>query len=184
MGAPSRSLCLGLLSWGIAALVADAADGADDAAAEWRGHAALLATYLDLRADLSETSFGVPLQVDATVETGSLLGDVYGIIEHPFEAVEEALRKPPVWCDIVTLHFNVKACRFLGASPTADGVGLQLLVETGRKYYVPRSQRSLIVYDLAIRRTPGRYLDVSLAAEEGPLGIRHVRLTLDGEQRE
>lgn len=145
--------------------------GAAEAAAGERG---LLEKYGALRSDLQKNQFGAPIALLSHESKGAVSVDMYGVFNHPFEAVREALRSPDDWCDITLLHINIKACTYRA------GVGESLLtLYSGRKYYQP----PVDAYPLKLRfrvisDQPG-YLSLALDAEEGPLRTKDHRITVE-----
>jgi hypothetical protein len=139
------------------------------------GRASLEATHTQLADALEHSPFGVPLVVEATIEKDTLQGDVYAVLDHPFARVETALADPRAWCDILTLHFNVKSCHPV---PSAGPAPLALSIETGRKLYVPPQGRKPIHYELDASRSKPGFLHATLTAAKGPLGVRNMRVEL------
>jgi hypothetical protein len=67
--------------------------------------------------------------------------DVYGIFDYPFGSVFNVLRVAANWCDIVSLHPNVKACIY------RELTGSWLLTfYFGRKFYQPPEDTRQIIY--------------------------------------
>src|SRR5271170_4997318 len=66
--------------------------------------AALRARYLALQAQLASNPFRRPLHLDSRETPGEVAGDVYAVIDSPFESASSALGAPGDWCDILLLH--------------------------------------------------------------------------------
>jgi hypothetical protein len=165
-----------LLSW-LAVSMAGALAAPLDAPADpvLPGRASFEATHTQLADALQRSPFGVPLVVEATLDRETVQGDVYAVLEHPFLGVETALAEPQAWCDVLTLHFNVKSCRV----EANDGEGpVTLSIETGRKLYVPPQGRKAMRYVLDFSRSKPGFLHASLTAAKGPLGVRNMRIEL------
>ena len=161
--------CLGAL----AVLIAPAAALADgDRVAFERVHERLADRLLD-------GAFGVPLVVEASVAKGDIRGDVYSVLDHPFDLISEVMTRPEAWCEMLTLHFNVKSCR-RDESRSSVSNPVQLRIETARKYYVPPQGRTQKIYRLDLSRSRSDLLHVSLTADRGPFGVRDMRIEIFG----
>jgi hypothetical protein len=91
--------------------------------------ASLKARHAELREQLRDNNFQRPLHIESAESAKTLQGDVYAVLEHPFEKVRAALSEPAPWCDIMILPFNTKYCH------AVDKPGDErLVVRIGRKY--------------------------------------------------
>src|ERR1035437_6436916 len=77
-----------------------------------RGEDILLNTYHRNMARLETSSFGLPLFLESFELDDRVNVDVYGIFNYPFSNVVNVLNVPANWCDILSLHPNVKACTY------------------------------------------------------------------------
>ena len=138
------------------------------------GGKVLLAKYVEVSAKLQKNQFGAPIYLESSESRGAQQVDMYGIFNYPFGQVREALQSPANWCDITSLHINIKACT---ARKTA-GEWL-LTIYSGRKYYQSPSDAYplKLVYRVAAQRPD--YLDIALAADEGPLRTKDHRIRLE-----
>ena len=135
---------------------------------------ALAAKYVELRAQLRDSVYGEPLHILSSEEGEWLKGEVYGIIDHPFERAEEALSTPDAWCEILFLHPNVKAC----VVQPENGAGtIQLYM--GRKYYQPPGEAYLTTTRFDIPQRGNGHLRVTAEAGEGPFGLEGYTIALD-----
>jgi hypothetical protein len=135
--------------------------------------AALRAKYDELRNELQNNSFQRPLHIVSSESGDTLRGEVYAVLEHPFNDLSTALKDPSDWCDILILPFNTKYCH------AAEGNGgATLQVRIGRKYDQPVQDAYRV--DFALRQvaaTP-EYFESRLSAATGPVGTRDYRITL------
>jgi hypothetical protein len=138
------------------------------------GERALLARYPTIRGKLEKNQFGAPIYLESAEAEGSLRVDMYGIFNQSFEAVRDALQSPANWCDITSLHINIKACT---SRKTADQWLLTLY--SGRKYYQPPADAYPLKLKFRIVSQQPEYLDVALAADEGPLRTKEHRIRLE-----
>ena len=129
------------------------------------GEKILLETYRRNLAQLEKNSFGLPLFLESLERDDRVNVDVYGIFDYSFSSILEVLKVPSNWCQIVSLHPNVKACTYRKQPDTE-----QLTFYVGRKYYqVPEDTRP-VVYNYRIVEQQQGYLDIILTADSGPFG--------------
>jgi hypothetical protein len=134
----------------------------------------LLDTYRRNTARLETNSFGVPLFLESLERDDRVHVDVYGIFDYPFNSIVNVLKVPANWCDIVSLHPNVKACTYR----ELPDVWL-LTFYIGRKVYRPPEAASRVIYRYRkVDQQPG-YLDVILTADAGPLGTKDHRMRFE-----
>jgi hypothetical protein len=139
-----------------------------------QGKDILLGTYHRNMAKLEKNSFGFPLFLESLERDDRVHVDVYGIFDYPFKSVVDVLKVPANWCDIVSLHPNVKACTYR----ELPDVWL-LTFYIGRKVYQsPEHARQVIYHYRNVDQQPG-YLDVILTADAGPLGTKDHRMRLE-----
>lgn len=77
-----------------------------------QGEDILLDTYHRNMSKLERNSFGFPLFLESFERDDRVHVDVYGIFDYPFSSVVNMLKVPANWCDIISLHPNVKACTY------------------------------------------------------------------------
>ena len=131
-------------------------------------------TYQHSKSRLSASSFGIPLFLDSFELEKRVHVDVYGIFDYSFGSIVTALKVPANWCEIVTLHPNVKACTYQERS--GDWL---LTFYLGRKYYQPPEEADPVVYRYQnVFRQEG-YLDIILIADAGPFGTEDHRMRFE-----
>ena len=130
--------------------------------------AQLRARHAELRDQLRNNSFGRQLHIDSAESSNTLQGDIYAVLDHPFDKVKEALEDPAAWCDIMLLPFNTKAC---------DATGNRLAVRIGRKPDQPVEQAFPITFNFRKVAASDDFLQARLGAAEGPFGTRDYRIT-------
>jgi len=161
------ALCAPLASAG-ATIASTANAGAAGGAVAGSGEA-LRARYAQLRPQLEKNAFGAPVFLASQEGENLLQGDVYGVVEHPFQDVA-SLGEAANWCKVLTLPFNVKSCM-------TRGDALSLFI--GKKNYEPIDK----AYRLDFRFVPVAqgpdYLERRLRADEGPLGTRNYLILLE-----
>ena len=157
-----------LATLGLAVLLGAAAFGA------MAGDAgALRAKYGELREVLRNNSFQRPLHIVSAQSGDTLRGEVYAVLDHPFDDLSTALADPSDWCDILILPFNTKYCHAVEGSG-----GAVLHVRIGRKFNQPVQDAYRV--DFALRQvaaTP-EYFESRLNAASGPVGTSDYRIVL------
>ncbi|HYL80667.1 MAG TPA: hypothetical protein VEU07_07640, partial [Candidatus Acidoferrum sp.] len=128
----------------------------------WAGEgsaARLQNRYRELRDGARRGPFGLPLSVESEDRDDRVSAEVYGIIDHPFEAVKAVLSSPASWCEFAPLHLNVKACTFQTQSPET-----LLTLYLGRKYYQTPEKASSQIYHFAAHTEEPDFMSVALTA--------------------
>ncbi len=96
----------------------------------------MIVRYYNIKEELLKNSFDVPVALDFCENNSFFLGDIYGVIDFPYDKICSSLTDFANWCDIVFLHFNIKAC----LNWKENGVHM-LSFYSGSKYYQPSSRR-------------------------------------------
>ncbi|MBC7963220.1 MAG: hypothetical protein H7Y05_09780, partial [Steroidobacteraceae bacterium] len=136
--------------------------------------ASLLETYHRNKAKLEKNSFGLPLFLESSELNNRVHVDVYGIFNYPFDTVVNVLKVPANWCDIVSLHPNIKACTY---SEVPGAVLLTFYV--GRKIYQPPEDTRQVLYRYQKVDQRQDYLDIILSADTGPFGTKNHRMRFE-----
>jgi len=139
-----------------------------------KGEDILLDTYHRNTAKFERNNFGFPLFLESFERGDRVHVDVYGIFDYPFSIVVNVLKVPANWCDIVSLHPNVKACTFKELPGT-----WRLTFYMGRKVYQhPADTRQVLYRYRNVDQRQG-YLDIILDADEGPFGTKDHRMRFE-----
>ena len=134
----------------------------------------LLATYQRNIARLERSNFGFPLFLESSEQGDRVHVDVYGIFDYPFSSIVNVLKTPANWCDIVSLHLNVKACTYRELPGT-----WWLSFYIGRKVYQPPEDTRQVIYRYRKVDQHQGYLDIILDADEGPFGTKDHRMRFE-----
>lgn len=148
-------------------LVGTAVAGAQDAPGLRERHG-------ELQAALASNPFGRPLHLAGTDLAGELRGEVHAEFAQPFATLGPALQGREHWCELLSLHMNVKSCRVPG-TPSDD----VLDIDIGRKFDQPLSDAYPFVFHYTLVASTEDYLQVQLQAADGPLGTSAYRITLE-----
>jgi len=139
-----------------------------------QGAAQLQAQYTQLRPSLERNAFGRAIHLQSREEGRNQAGEVYAVVDHPFEIVERGLREPQSWCDVLILPYNTKHCHASGS-----GAATRLAVRVGRKAEQAPEDAQLITFRYALQAESADYFRVTLEAPEGPLSTRDYRILLE-----
>ncbi|ROZ77563.1 hypothetical protein [Ramlibacter sp. WS9] len=151
---------------GLALLVASGAMNvlADDAAS-------LRAKHRELREELRSNSFHQPIHIDSSEEGGTVRGDVYAVLQHPFAEFSHSMKDPSDWCAIMILPFNTKYCHAV-----ENGGGTTLQVRIGRKFDQPVQDAYRLDFALRPVAATGDFFESRLDAKSGPVGTRDYKI--------
>lgn len=163
----TRPVLKGLLAVG-SMLVASYANSATPSADR------LTAKFAALKNNLSSNPFQRPLTLDSAESSNLLKGDVYALINHPFQKVNTALQVPSNWCDILILHLNTKYCK-----ATVNENNQMLNVYFGKKTQQSLEDAYGVELDYQVKITDPNYLGVELRADKGPVGTSNYLISLE-----
>ena len=136
--------------------------------------AALRAKHAELGAQLRQNQFKRPLVLDSVEQTKGLKGDIYGVVDYPFEVVNAALNNPGHWCDVMILHINTKYCHAV-----AGPAGATLKINIGKKTPEALAMAPRVEFNYSVAASSADYLDIMLNAKDGPLGTSDYRIHLE-----
>jgi hypothetical protein len=129
--------------------------------------ATLRARHAALHAELSHNPFGRPLHVESSHDGGDHKGEIYAVVERPFERVRSSLRRAGAWCELLIVQANVKNCE-------AAGANLSLFV--ARRADDPIEQAHRLDFSYGVPAASMDYLHVELEAPEGPYDTTDYRI--------
>jgi len=139
-----------------------------------QGEDILLDTYHRNKARLETNSFGLPLFLESFERDDRVHVDVYGILDYPFSSVVNVLKVPANWCDIVSLHPNVKAC----IHRELPGAWLLTFYISRKAYRSPEDSRQVVYHYRNVDLQQG-YLDIVLSAGSGPFSTKDHRMRFE-----
>jgi hypothetical protein len=139
-----------------------------------QGEEFLLNYYHKNLAKLETNSFGLPLIVESFELHDRVHVDVYGIFDYRFGSVVNSLKVPANWCDIVSIHPNVKACTY-----REQPYSWLLTFYPGSKEYQPPEEKRQVRYQYRVSAQQQGYLDIILAADTGPYGTKNHRMRFE-----
>jgi len=122
---------------------------------------------------LRHNGFQRPLHIESAENGDWLRGDVYAVLQHPFAELEEALKQPADWCDILILPFNAKYCRAVPGNG-----GPKLVTGIGRRADQPAQQAYRVDFALRPVAAGSDYFESRLSAAQGPFGTHDYRVVV------
>jgi hypothetical protein len=130
--------------------------------------------YAQLREPLRHNPYHRPIAVDSAESGNHLKGDIYAVLDHPYDALEKSLQDPRDWCAILILPFNTISCH-----PAKAENGSSLAMRVGRKPDQPADEAYRLQFSLQPVAAGPDYFEARLASREGPVGTRDYRITLE-----
>ncbi|MBS0341133.1 MAG: hypothetical protein JSS56_11440 [Proteobacteria bacterium] len=137
------------------------------------GAAALRSKYQALQPQLASNPFKRRITLESTENPTRLAGDIYAVVDHPFEQVRDGLKSAGNWCEVLMLHLNTKQCLV-----QSEASGPVLAVALGRKFDQPLSDAQVVKFQYRLAAATADYLDARLSADQGPLSTRNYRIEL------
>ena len=135
---------------------------------------ALVGQYKALNNGLQNNQFKRPLVLKSTESPDSLKGEIYAVLDYPFEKVKGAINNPNHWCDALILHINVKYCRAVQSNS-----GAVLNINLGKKYEQPLAETYQGKFNYTNMTAAANYSSVEMKAAEGPLGTKDYRIWVE-----
>lgn len=135
----------------------------------------LNAKFGALKNNLKNNSFQRPVALDSVESSSQLTGDVYALIDHPFNTVNAALQNPSNWCGVLILHLNTKYCKATVNNPRNQSL---------KVYFGKKTEQSLEdAYGVEMlyraKTASPDYLGVELSADKGPIGTSNYLISLE-----
>jgi hypothetical protein len=134
---------------------------------------ALRAKHAELREQLRSNSYHRAIHIDSAEAGDTLNGDVYAVLDYPYETLAGSLKNPSEWCAILILPFNTKYCH-----PTNGPQGASLAVRIGRKADQPVGDAYRLDLNLKPVAAGSDYFETRLTSAQGPVGTRDYRIVL------
>lgn len=127
--------------------------------------------YQRLQDKLKNNQFNQPIVMDSEQTSKSISGDVYSVINYPFSTVRTALDTPEEWCDVLSLHLNVKYCRALNSN--------KIEVYAGTKKPQPLSDAFHMEYNFKPVINNTNYMQIVMDAKSGPMGTSDYYMMME-----
>ena len=115
----------------------------------------------------------LPLRLASSESGDALQGAVQAVVPFAYGPPAEALAAPQVWCEILMLHLNNKACR-LQQGPQGPALALAI----ARKHDQPADKAHALVLQWQLQERSDTRLGVRLHAAQGPFGTTDYAVLL------
>lgn len=136
--------------------------------------ASLRAKYSKLKEKLVHNHFQRPLYMDSGENGKELRGEIHAVVDYPFLTTVSTLKDAQAWCDILSLHLNIKYCR-----AQTNNSQQALLVYIGRKCEQPLEKASPVEFTFSTTESTPEYLRVVLNAPTGPFDTHDYKILLE-----
>ncbi|NTV85264.1 MAG: hypothetical protein HGA21_00810 [Burkholderiaceae bacterium] len=130
--------------------------------------------YASLAERLQQSPFKRPLVLDSSESPDRVQGEIHAVMDHSFSEVNASLRSPEHWCDVMVLHLNIKYCR----AQTGPS-GTTLRIHVGRKTPQSLADSERIDFSYREAKASPEHLEITLKADQGPLGTSDYQIRLD-----
>jgi hypothetical protein len=147
-----------------------AADTLPAPASERGPGGALKAKHAELKDTLAKNAFGRPLHMDSKEGAESLRGEVYAVLDHPFNQFAESLARPGAWCEILVMPMHIQKC-------SADGSAVAMTVAT--KLGPDAGEGVDLKFAFKAPARSADYFSTQLTAASGPYGTKDYRMALE-----
>lgn len=135
---------------------------------------ALRAQYTALAQRLAVNQFSRPLVLDSHEGKSRVQGDIYALVDYPFQQVSANLASAQRWCEVMLLHINTKYCH-----PVADaGKPTVLRLYVGKKTPQDLADADRLEFTYLPQAASTDYFETVLDAPQGPLGTSGYRIAL------
>ena len=135
---------------------------------------ALTGQYKALNNALQNNPFKRQLVLKSTESPDALKGEIYAVLDYPFEQVNSGINNPDHWCDALILHINIKYCRAIHSN-----TGTVLDINLGKKYEQPLAETYDTKFNYQNITTAANYFSVEMKAADGPLGTKDYRIWVE-----
>ena len=134
---------------------------------------ALALQYQSLRQQPDSRVPGVPLAIHSFEQENQLHGEVYALLEKPFDVLQQRMVLPSQWCQMILLHLYISAC----TSEPASGQDW-MTFHSGGKANVLLQKAYPLRFHFQVSDSSPAHLELLLRAGEGPFGTSDYRISL------
>ena len=132
---------------------------------------ALQNSYQQLQGKLKNNQFNEPIYLESAQTSNSISGNVYSIVNYPYSQVRTALDTPTEWCEVLSLHLNVKYCRAVGNN--------KIEVYAGTKKPQPLEDAYHMEYNFKPVVNNSSYMQIVMDAKKGPMGTSDYYMMME-----
>lgn len=133
----------------------------------------LMDYYQQLKSELANTLPGTNISLTSSIHDRVHVAEVNSLLQTPFDKISSALSQVNNWCDIMPLHFNIKACTY---QIKADNQ--TITIYSGRKIYQAPEDSYKMTYQFVVLNQDESQLSLRLIADRGPLSTSDYLIEL------
>lgn len=130
--------------------------------------------YAAMTEQLEQSPLEQGLYLESVESSRTLQGDVYAVVDYPFDTISAVFASPQNWCEALILHLNVKYCQ-----AAVRGERTVLTVAIGKKVEQPLDETYRVEFTYSVTASTPEYMAVGLCAKKGPLGTKNYNIALE-----
>lgn len=134
----------------------------------------LKAKHNELAYQLKNNQFNRELYITSSESDSNLRGEIYAVVDYPFEAVNRGLNDVNHWCDVLVLHINIKYCY---AQPGKENT--VLTVDLGKKIEQALDDTYRVDFNYRQMISTSDYFALALNAKDGPIGTHDYQILVE-----
>ena len=134
----------------------------------------LIKHYQELQPELTHSVFGAPIVLHSNASKHHAEGELFAVLDTPFDELQAMLSQPKNWCELAILHINIKSCTYQTKHNKQ-----KLTFYVGRQYYEEPSQAYPLQYHFERRQNSENHLYVNLSTVDGPFGTHDYLISLE-----
>lgn len=134
----------------------------------------LKAKHSELARQLKNNQFNRELYIISSESDTNLKGEIYAVVDYPFEAVNKGLNDASHWCDVLVLHINIKYCY---AQPGTENTVLS--VDLGKKIEQALDDTYRVDFNYRQLASSNDYFALALNAKDGPIGTHDYQILVE-----
>ncbi|MDH5765913.1 MAG: hypothetical protein OEZ38_07850, partial [Gammaproteobacteria bacterium] len=139
-----------------------------------RAETSLVEHYQNLKNGLVTMLPDSRISLTSSEQDDLLSAEVNSLLAVPFDVVVSALAQAGNWCQVLPLHFNIKACTLKN-----QGSHDLLTVYSGRKIYETPADSYAMTYQFEVIKQDDSQLSLRLHADDGPMDTHDYLIELD-----
>jgi len=136
--------------------------------------AALRRQYAALRSQPEAPGLRGSLVLQASESPNRVQGDIYALLDRPYDLVRTALDRIDHWCRLLTLNLVVKYCR-----AAEGGAANALTIGVAPRHETSLSSVNWVRFVFDAPDDDDQYLQVVLSAPQGPFGTSDYRMSVE-----
>jgi hypothetical protein len=140
------------------------------------GHAELEKLYGQVKFSLNRSATLEPYYLESEKDKKIESGEAAYYLPLGFEEIVQALSSVRNWCEVMSLHINVKAC-------TYNEQNNSITVYMGRKFYQTPEEAYALTYDFRYIHEDGYFAAIGIA-KDGPLGTSDYHIEVEIIEKE